>query len=49
MARMQSDPAYAQSVQVRMKSMSPDQLMAMSKAMSQPMNQNPIARTKRRR
>jgi len=41
MARMQSDPAYAKEVQARMKSMSPEQLMAMSKAMSQPMNQNP--------
>ena len=44
MARMQSDPAYAKEVQARMKSMSPEQLMAMSKAMSQPMNQNPNRR-----
>jgi hypothetical protein len=44
MARMQNDPAYAKEVQVRMKSMSPEQLMAMSKAMSQPMNQNPNRR-----
>ena len=40
MNRMQSDPAYAQQVQTRMKSMSPDQLMAMSRAMAQPMNEN---------
>ena len=44
MARMQNDPAYAKEVQARMKSMSPEQLMAMSKAMSQPMNQNPHRR-----
>jgi hypothetical protein len=44
MARMQSDPAYAKEVQARMKSMSPEQLMAMSKAMAQPMNQNPNRR-----
>jgi len=44
MARMQSDPAYAKEVQARMKSMSPEQLVAMSKAMSQPMNQNPNRR-----
>jgi hypothetical protein len=42
--RMQSDPAYAQQVQARMKSMSPDQLMAMSRAMAQPMNENPNRR-----
>ena len=41
MQRMQSDPAYAKEVQTRMRSMTPDQMMAMSKAMSQPMNQNP--------
>ena len=40
MNRMQSDPTYAQQVQARMKSMSPDQLMAMSRAMAQPMNEN---------
>jgi hypothetical protein len=40
MQRMQSDPAYAQAVQARMKSMTPEQLMAMSRAMAQPMNQN---------
>jgi hypothetical protein len=44
MNRMQSDPAYAQQVQARMKSMSPDQLMAMSRAMAQPMNENPNRR-----
>jgi hypothetical protein len=44
MQRMQSDPAYAQQVQARMKSMSPEQLMAMSRAMAQPMNSNPSAR-----
>jgi hypothetical protein len=44
MSRMQSDPAYAQQVQARMKSMSPDQLMAMSRAMAQPMNDNPTRR-----
>jgi hypothetical protein len=44
MNRMQSDPAYAQQVQARMKSMSPDQLMAMSRAMAQPMNENPSRR-----
>jgi hypothetical protein len=44
MNRMQSDPAYAQAVQARMKSMSPVQLMAMSRAMAQPMNDNPNRR-----
>ena len=44
MNRMQSDPAYAQAVQARMKSMSPEQVMAMSRAMAQPMNQNPNRR-----
>jgi len=41
MQRMQSDPVYAKDVQARMRTMTPEQLMAMSKAMSQPMNQNP--------
>jgi len=41
MQRMHSDPAYARQVQARMRSMTPDQIIAMSKAMSQPMNQNP--------
>jgi hypothetical protein len=44
MNRMQSDPAYAQAVQARMKSMTPEQLMAMSRAMAQPMNDNPKRR-----
>ena len=41
MQRMRSDPAYAKEVQARMQSMTPDQIIAMSKAMSQPMNQSP--------
>lgn len=44
MNRMQSDPAYAQQVQARMKSMSPEQMIAMSRAMAQPMNDNPQRR-----
>jgi len=44
MQRMQNDPAYASEVQARMRSMSPDQLMAMSRAMAQPINQNPSRR-----
>lgn len=44
MNRMQNDPAYAQAVQARMKSMPPDQLMALSRAMAQPMNDNPNRR-----
>lgn len=40
MQRMQSDPAYAQQMQERMKKMSPQELMAMSQQMSQPMNQD---------
>jgi hypothetical protein len=44
MQRMQSDPSYAQAVQARMKSMTPEQLMAMSRTMAQPMNQNPNLR-----
>ncbi|MBX3621483.1 MAG: hypothetical protein KF891_16045 [Rhizobacter sp.] len=41
MARMQRDPAYAQAVQERMKKMSPQELMAMSQKMNQPLNQDP--------
>jgi hypothetical protein len=44
MNRMHSDPAYAQQVQARLKSMSPEQMMAMSRAMAQPMNDNPKRR-----
>ena len=40
MQRMQRDPAYAQQVQSRMRSMSPQQLMALSQQMSRPMNQD---------
>jgi hypothetical protein len=40
MQRMQRDPAYAQQVQARMRSMSPQQLMALSQQMSRPMNQD---------
>lgn len=38
MARMQRDPAYAQQVQERMRKMSPQELMAMSQKMNQPLN-----------
>jgi hypothetical protein len=41
MARMQRDPAYAREVQERMKKMSPQELMAMSQKMNQPLNQDP--------
>lgn len=41
MARMQRDPAYAQAVQERMKKMSPQELIAMSQKMNQPLNQDP--------
>lgn len=40
MARMQRDPAYAQQVQERMRKMSPQELMAMSQKMNQPLNQD---------
>ncbi len=40
MQRMQSDPAYAQQMQSRMRSMSPQQLMALSQQMVRPMNQD---------
>ncbi|MGY4830945.1 hypothetical protein ACVNIS_20400 [Sphaerotilaceae bacterium SBD11-9] len=40
MARMQSDPAYAQQVQERMRKMSPQELMALSQKMNQPLNQD---------
>lgn len=39
-ARMQRDPAYAQQVQERMRKMSPQELMAMSQKMNQPLNQD---------
>ncbi len=39
--RLQSDPAYAQQVQASMQKMSPQELMAMSQKMTQPMQQNP--------
>src|SRR5262245_62397195 len=38
MARMQKDPAYAKEIQERMKTMSPQEIMAMSRQMAQPMN-----------
>jgi hypothetical protein len=38
--RMQSDPAYAQQVQDRMRRMTPAEQMAMAQRMSQPMNQD---------
>lgn len=38
MTRMQNDPAYAQQVQARLQSMTPQQLMELSMKMSQPMN-----------
>lgn len=40
MERAKTDPAYAASVQERMKKMSPAELMAMSQAMNRPMNQD---------
>lgn len=40
MARMQRDPAYAQQVQERMRKMSPQELMAMSQKMNQPLQQD---------
>jgi hypothetical protein len=40
MERMQRDPAYAQQVQERMRKMSPQELMAMSQKMNQPLNQD---------
>jgi hypothetical protein len=40
MARMQSDPAYAQQVQARMRQMSPAELMAMSQTMNRPLTQD---------
>jgi hypothetical protein len=40
MARMQRDPAYAQQVQERMRKMSPQELMALSQKMNQPLNQD---------
>lgn len=39
--RMQSDPAYAQQVQDRMRRMTPAEQMAMAQRMSQPMNNDP--------
>jgi len=38
MQRMQRDPAYARQVQERMRQMSPQEMMALSQKMSQPMN-----------
>jgi hypothetical protein len=40
MARAQRDPVYAQQLQERMRKMSPQELMAMSQKMSQPLNQD---------
>lgn len=40
MARLQRDPAYAQQVQERMRSLSPQEMAALSQRMSQPMNQD---------
>ena len=39
--RMQSDPAYAQQVQDRMRRMTPAEQMAMAQRMSQPLNHDP--------
>jgi hypothetical protein len=41
MGRMQKDPAYAKEVQERMRRMSPQEMVAMSQRMSQPLNQDP--------
>jgi hypothetical protein len=41
MARMQRDPVYAQQVQDRLRKLSPQEAMALSQRMSQPMNQDP--------
>lgn len=46
--RMQRDPAYAQQVQARMRSMSPQELMAMSQKMNRPMNRDPRLRNQAR-
>ena len=40
MERMQRDPAYAAQVQERMRKMSPQEMIAMSQRMSQPLNQD---------
>ncbi|HET8705120.1 MAG TPA: hypothetical protein VFM46_02365, partial [Pseudomonadales bacterium] len=40
MQRMQTDPAYAQSMQERMRHLSPEEMLAMSQQMAQPMNQD---------
>lgn len=39
--RMQTDPAYAQQVQERMRRMTPAEQMALAQRMSQPLNQDP--------
>jgi hypothetical protein len=41
MLRMQRDAAYAQQVQDRLRSMSPQQMIALSQRMSQPLNSDP--------
>ena len=41
MARMQRDPAYAQQVRDRLRRLSPQEAIALSQRMSQPMNQDP--------
>lgn len=41
MARMQRDPAYAQQVQARLRTLSPQEMVALSQRMSQPMNRDP--------
>jgi hypothetical protein len=41
MARLQRDPAYAQQVQDRLRKMSPQEAMAFSQRMSQPLNSDP--------
>ncbi len=40
MSRMQRDPAYAQQVQERLRKLSPQQAMALSQRMTQPLNQD---------
>jgi len=42
MQRLQTDPAYAQQMQARMQQMSPQELMALSQQMAQPMSNNGV-------
>lgn len=41
MARLQRDPAYAQQVQARLRTLSPQEAMALSQRMAMPMNRDP--------